>query len=95
MRPSYRPTYLKDEAGYVKREKHLLMKIYTHVGMLGYAGMNGKVMAKATAPPISDEAVNVPLPRARRLSSNRRPLLPSSSSMMEKARARRPAPTRQ
>ena len=53
---SYRPTYLKDEAGYVK-SKHLLVEIYREVGMLGYAGMNGKVMEKAGSPPVRDKSV--------------------------------------
>ena len=41
----YKPTYLKDERGYMKTG-HLLTKVYTEVGMLGFAGMHRKVMAK-------------------------------------------------
>jgi len=35
----YKPTYLKDERGYMTSSKtsHLLTKVYTEVGMLGYA----------------------------------------------------------
>ena len=52
---AYKPTYLKDERGYVK-STHMLQRIYAEVGMPGFSGLHRSVVGSGnqSAPPVLD-----------------------------------------